>query len=119
MLYCIQEMRETKKKHGGAKMSQIEITTHAGNDIEIRVVAYASPAEAMTRDYPGCEADLEIEQIFLVHSNGEEVECENEIIRGEIEDKKYELLDEVAEAMQGEYDDYAYEQYRERQIMGE
>ena len=100
-------------------MSQIEITTHAGNDIEIKVVAYASPEERMTSTYPGCPADIEIEQIFLVHSNGEEVECFNEIIRGEIEDKKYELLDEYAEEMQGDYDDYAYEQYRDRLIMGE
>ena len=69
--------------------------------IEYEVECDFQPYERMTRDYPGAEEEIiPCLPITLIRNNGEEVECWNEILFGQIENKIY----DDAKRMKEEYE---------------
>jgi len=78
-------------------MSKYETTIELenGDELEIEVDFDATPAERMTHDYPGCDAEVEINQVVVI-TTGKEIELS-------IEDE--ELLEEEILGWLESYDD--------------
>jgi hypothetical protein len=59
-------------------MSKYETTIELenGEEVDVEVDFDFSPAEKMTHDYPGCDADVEINQVVTV--DGKEIEITKE-----------------------------------------
>ena len=98
----------------------MEIKGIVGLESGIEFVAECDfqPAERMTRDYPGCDAELEINlPIILVRRNGEEVDCWNEHILNLIEQDKWELLEQLKMDYEADRADFQYQCLKEEGLI--
>ena len=82
-------------------MYTVRIQDFFGEDIELEVNGYYQPAEDMTRDYPGCAEEFEIE-IAYVKETGAEV-CLLDVSDESLQEQ---VLDEMLE--ERAYAEYGY-----------
>ena len=83
---------------------QITFTSYIGDDTPVTVECWLQPAERMTLEYPGCEAEVQVERVIC---NGQEVNVTDE----DLERFEFRAWQEV-EAYQQEREEYRAEQGR-------